>query len=121
MTPLETFQALPGGVKAWLFWLFVLQLGALAFVRKPGARWVLLALAANIASMVTLQKLYGGGAHMSLPHILFWTPLLGYFLVKFRAVREQGPLYLSWAALLVGSITVSLIIDYSKVLSWWLS
>lgn len=121
MSPLETFQALPAGVKVWLLWLFLLQLGTLAFLRKTGARWVLIALVANMASMIALQKLHGGGPHMSIPHLVFWTPLVAYLFAKFSAIRKQGNAYTAWVTLLIGSITASLILDFRNLLIWALS
>lgn len=120
MSPLETFQALPTAVKLWLMWLFLLQLGAFAFWSKPGARWVLLALLANMASMVALQHFFGRGPHMSLPHVLFWTPLLAYFVARRGDVWRQGRFYAVWCALLCSSVAVSLVIDYQSVLRWGL-
>lgn len=118
MTPIETFAALPAGVKLWLLWLFSLQLGALPFLKQVEARWVLAALLANIAAMMLLQRFYGGGHHMSLPHVLFWTPLLMLLWRRRSAIRQAGQPYLGWCAILSLSIAASLSIDVTNLLRW---
>ncbi len=118
MSPMDTFSALSPGVKLWLIWLFMLQLGALPFLRHAEARWVMAALFANIGSMLLLQRLHGGGPHMSLPHLLFWTPLLLLLWHRRAAIRQLGQPYLGWCAVLSLSIAISLSIDFVSVLRW---
>jgi len=112
MTPIEVFAAQPGGLKAWLLWLFTVNAASLLFIRRIEARWVLSAMLLNLAGMIILLKLYGGGHHMSLPHVILWTPLLVYLALRARLLRALPRAYAAWLVVLFVSDAVSLGFDY---------
>lgn len=118
MTPLEAFAAQPAGLKAWLLWLFLVNALSVLFIRHTEARWVLAAMVLNVASMAAMLRLYGGGHHMSLPHVVLWSPLLVYLARHARSIASQSRLYAVWAALLFVSDAVSLAFDYTSIAKW---
>lgn len=115
MTPIEAFAAQPGGLKVWLLWLFAVNVASLFFVRRIEARWVLGAMLLNLAGMATLLKLYGGGHHMSLPHVVLWTPLLVYLAFRARLLKTHPRAYAAWLVALFVSDAISLGFDYVNV------
>lgn len=115
MTPIEVFAAQPAGLKAWLLWLFAVNVASLFFVRRIEARWVLGATLLNLAGMVSLLKLYGGGHHMSLPHVILWTPLLIYLAHRARVLRTHPKPYGAWLIALFVSDAISLGFDYMNI------
>lgn len=121
MTPLEAFAAQPAGLKVWLLWLFSINAVSIVFVRRHEARWVLAAMVLNVFSMALLMRLYGGGHHMSLPHVVLWTPLLAYIAMCSSAIAKQPRIYVVWAVLLSLSDAASLVLDYISLLHWVLA
>ncbi len=118
MTPLEVFAAQPAGLKVWLLWLFSINAASILFVRRLEARWVVSAMALNLLSMMALLKLYGGGHHMSLPHVVLWTPLLVFLALRAQLIAHQSRVYATWAALLFCSNATSLALDYLNLAKW---
>lgn len=118
MTPLEAFSAQPAHLKAWLLWLFTINASSLFFARYVEARWVLAAMVANLASMMLLLNLYGGGHHMGIPHVVFWTPLLGYLVMRRKTITKQTSPYAAWVALLFVTDAISLVMDYATLAKW---
>ena len=104
-------------MKAWLAWMFLVNASSVFFWRRIPARWVLATVPANMAAMLILLRLYGPGHHISLPHIMFWTPLLAYLLLARRELVERS-LFGIWMACLFVTDTISLIFDYRAVFRW---
>ena len=121
MTPIQAFAAQTGSLKAWLLWLFAVNVASIFFVRRIEARWVLGAMVLNVAAMITLLRLYGGGHHMSLPHVVLWTPLLVYLAWRARLLGTQPRAYAAWLVALFVSDAVSLGFDYVSVARWVLA
>jgi hypothetical protein len=115
MTPIEVFAAQPAGLKAWLLWLFTINVLSVLFVRRIEARWVLGAMLLNLAGMTTLLALCGGGHHMSLPHVVLWTPLLVYLVFRAPLLNTQPKPYAAWLGALSVSNAISLAFDYVNV------
>ena len=88
---------------------------SILFARRVEARWVLAAMLLNLISMTILMNLYGGGHHMSLPHVILWTPLLVYLAIRAKLIRMQSHSYFVWAALLFCSNGVSLVLDWKNI------
>ena len=118
MSPIEAFAAQPPLLKAWLLWLFAINVTSVVFIRRIEARWVLFAMILNVASMAALLRLYGGGPHMSLPHIVLWTPLLAYLVIRRHLIRNPPRPYAVWAVLLFSSNAISLAFDYANIGRW---
>lgn len=115
MTPFEVLAAQPGGMRLWLGWMFAVNFSSLFFLRRVAARWVLAAAIANAVSMRILLGLYGTGHHLSLPHVVFWTPLLVYLSIKRYSLVERSPFGVWFVCLFVTDAT-SLALDYLAAL-----
>jgi hypothetical protein len=106
----------PFWLKAWLFWVFFLNVASLFFVRRAEGRWVLLAC---VASLVTMERLFDGFGYtriLGLAHVIWWTPLVVY-LFRRRAGFGEGA-FGGWARWLVLTNAVALAISYVDVLRW---
>lgn len=105
----------PLWLQAWIGWLVLVNiLGAVIFVRRPEARWVLIAMAGNAVFMNWLFAEYGYQRILGLAHVVFWTPLLAYLWLRRRqwALQSLGG---KWIAVLFATNLVSLVIDYIDV------
>ena len=65
--------------------------------------------------MQVLLKLYGTGHHISLPHVVFWTPLLIYLFTQ-RKTFSNWSAYGVWCAVLCATDFTSLVLDYASVI-----
>jgi hypothetical protein len=106
-------QSMP--MKAWLAWMFAINLSSVFFLRHIPARWVLAATAANVISTQLLLTLYGTGHHLSLPHVVFWTPLLIYLFSRRNALMGWSPFGV-WCVVLFLTDITSLVLDYAAVI-----
>lgn len=114
----QQMSALPGPVQIWMRWLNIVFLLGLFFIGShDGARWALVAyvIAFPVGALVFLFtreiRLTG------LPHIVFWTPLLGY-LAHAAATDPDfrlGSLYTLWVLLLGLTIAISVLFDIREV------
>jgi hypothetical protein len=114
MSVMEVLAAQPAPMKAWLAWMFAINFCSVFFLRHVPARWVLAATAANIASMQLLLRLYRTGRHLSLPHVVFWTPLLIYLFLRRNSLLARSPFGV-WCILLFLTDLASLVLDYASV------
>lgn len=107
----------PGGLVAWIAWLGVVNVLALAFLSEVEARWTLAAFVGSFLFMSILHATSGYNRLLGLAHIVFWTPLLIYLYR--RLTRLVGPrLFEAWIRLLLATIGLSLVIDYVDVLRY---
>jgi hypothetical protein len=104
-------------MQAWLGWMFFVNFSSVFFLRRMQARWAAAAMLCNVVGMQALVRLYGPGAHLALPHIVFWSPLLLYFFLQRRRVLEKTPFGV-WAVLMFTTDGVSLVLDYRAVFKW---
>lgn len=114
MSVIEVLAAQSAPMKAWLAWMFAANLCSVFFLRRIPARWVLAATLANAVSMQLLLRLYGTGHHLSLPHVVFWTPLLVYLFLQRKSLLAWSPFGI-WCVLLFLTDGVSLALDYAAV------
>lgn len=114
MSVIEVLAAQSAPMKAWLAWMFAINFCSVFFLRRVPARWVLAATAANIVSMQLLLRLYGTGHHLSLPHVVFWTPLLVYLFLRRNSLLARSP-FGAWCVLLFLTDLASLVLDYAAV------
>ncbi len=105
----------PPWLQVWVGWMGVVNiLGAIMFIRRPEAKWVLVAMAGNIVLMNWLFAVYGYQRILGLAHVVFWTPLVIY-LWRRRPHWKVETLGGKWIALLFTTNLVSLVIDYMDV------
>lgn len=108
----------PFWLQAWIGWLVLVNVfGAFIFVRRPEAKWVLIAMAGNAVFMNWLFAEYGYQRILGLAHVVFWTPLLGYLWLR----RRQWRLHSfggKWIAVLFATNLTSLVIDYIDVVRY---
>ena len=97
--------------------MFAVNLAGALFWHRIPARWVLAAMAANMLSMLVLLRLYGAGHHISLPHVVSWTPLLAYLSFARREWAGRSPFGI-WMACLFATNAVSLVLDYLNTYRW---
>lgn len=114
MSAIEVLATQPAPMQAWLAWMFAVNFCSVFFLRRIPARWVLAATLANIVSMQLLLRLYGTGHHLSLPHVVFWTPLLVYLFLQRKSLLAWSPFGL-WCVMLFLTDSVSLVLDYAAV------
>jgi hypothetical protein len=111
-------------LRFWVLWLSTVMLAAplLLLVFRDTRRDGIVGLAAALAVMVSMQWLYtqvGFVRLLGLPHVVIWTPLALYLLVRLRGGRMPAlARVVTWALLL--SIVVSLAFDYIDVIRWLL-
>ncbi len=119
MSAIEVLAAQSAPMKAWLAWMFAANFCSVFFLRRIPARWVLAAAVANVVSMQLLLRLYGTGHHLSLPHIVFWTPLLIYLFLQRKSLPAWPPFGV-WCVLVFLTDLASLVLDYASVAKWLL-
>ena len=114
MSVLEVLATQSTPMKLWLAWMFAVNLCSVFYLRQVAARWVLAATVANVVSMQLLLRFYGTGHHLSLPHVLFWTPLLIYLFLQRKSLLARSAFGL-WCVLLFLTDGVSLVLDYASL------
>lgn len=109
---------------AWIFWWTRIidvsnwLLLPMAFLDRR-AHWGATAWLANIIIILTLYGTFGYVRLLGLSHIIVWTPLLIYLIVRRKPFSEETRVgkYLHW---FMGVISVSLILDYIEVTRYFL-
>ncbi len=114
MSAIDLLAAQSAPMKAWIAWMFAINLCSIFFLRRVAARWVLAATVCNVVSTRLLFGLYGAGHHLSLPHVLSWTPLLIYLFLQRQSLLTRSPFGV-WCTLLFLTDGVSLVLDYAAV------
>ena len=117
MSPIDVLIAQSAPIQAWLAWMFLVNFCSVFFLRKVQGRWAAAAMVCNLIGMQALVRLYGTGHHLALPHVLFWTPLLVYFVLQRHRLVEKTPFGI-WAGLMFATDGVSLLLDYRAVFKW---
>ena len=111
----EAIMMQPLWLQVWVGWMVVVNiLGAIMFISRQEAKWVLVAMAGNIVLMNWLFAVYGYQRILGLAHVVFWTPLVIY-LWRRRPHWKVETLGGKWIALLFTTNLVSLVIDYLDV------
>ena len=105
----------PLWLQVWVGWMATINvIGAIIFIRRTEAKWVLLAIACAGVFMSWLYTQYGYQRILGLGHVVFWTPLLAYLWSR-RAQWDLSLLSGKWIAALFTTNLISLIIDYADV------
>jgi len=111
--------ALPMWVQYWMMWLMlVLGLGALvfSFVRAE-ARWLLLAMVAALVSTMALGMVVGWNKLWGVTHLVFWTPVVIYYIRRWPAVEKKS-VFGVWFVLALATMIVSLVFDAKDVVEY---
>ena len=105
----------PLWLQIWVGWMGLINFGgALAFIKRAEAKWVLAAIIAAAIMMSWLYDQIGYQRLLGLPHVIFWTPLLIY-LWRRRAQWDLSRLSGKWLLILFATNLTSLVIDYIDV------
>ncbi len=111
----EAIMMQPLWLQGWLGWMVLVNVaGGLVFIRRPEAKWVLIAMVGNAIFMNWLFAEYGYQRILGLAHVVFWTPLLAYLWLR----RKHWDLQTAggkWIAVLFATNLTSLVIDYIDV------
>ena len=105
----------PLWLQAWIGWMILVNfVGAIIFIRKPEAKWVLATFICVGIFMNWLYALYGYQRILGLAHVVFWTPLLVFLWMR-RRQWDLSNLSGKWIVVLFATNLTSLIIDYIDV------
>ncbi|HVS15444.1 MAG TPA: hypothetical protein VMV46_16070 [Thermoanaerobaculia bacterium] len=115
----EEILAQPLWLQLWIGWMALVNLAALAFLKRVEARWVL---AAFVAAAVTMNAMYaqlGWVRLLGLAHVVFWLPLLVYVLARWQDLPQVGA-FAVWIRTLFLTNLASLIVDLVDVVRYLL-
>ncbi|NNE39993.1 MAG: hypothetical protein HKN14_03625 [Marinicaulis sp.] len=102
-------------LQLWINWMVIVNVvGAVIFIRRPEAKWVLAAISLAAIFMIWLHSQYGYQRILGLAHVVFWTPLLVY-LWRRREAWNIDKLSGEWIAAVFTTNLISLMIDYADV------
>lgn len=109
---------LPGWVQMWMNWMLFIFLASIIFVwKQKGARWALLSFIISMPVGMLVFYLSNTVHLLGIVHLLLWTPLLVYMLlkeIKLDGFKFQSP-YGLWVILLIATITISLLFDIRDI------
>ncbi|MGF1500528.1 MAG: hypothetical protein ACFBSD_01820 [Paracoccaceae bacterium] len=118
----EAVDQLPDWVQLWVLWLNIVTIAACAVAALARVTWVeagaiLLANALMVPTMLWLYGQVGMVRLLGLPHIVFWTPLLVWLVLRLRRRPLPAPQRIV-LSVYAGSIALSLAFDYTDVARW---
>ena len=120
----EAIATLPTTVRYWIMWMNVTMLAALVIfaLNRPTRMTALVLLLTNVAMIAFMTWLYnrvGLVRLLGLPHLIFWTPLVVWFVLQ---LRRGGLPRQPMTAMVILTITlsISLIFDAVDVARWLL-
>lgn len=119
-TMTEGILSMPIGWMIWVNWMVVLNTGAILFAfRHPAARVIFVTFLLNGAFMTWLAGTYGYVRLLGLSHIVFWSPLLIYLIMKYRSEDfERASLFGRYVLIVILTNTASLVIDWIDVIRY---
>lgn len=109
----------PLWVQVWVAWLGLVNFASVAFLQRKEGRVVLAVFAANMICMSALFALNGFNRLLGLSHVLWWTPLLVYLVLRLKQTSSDSP-FDKWMRILVATNALSLVLDYSDVVRFLL-
>ena len=109
----------PLWVQIWVYYLTLINLASIFFVKRIEPRWVFVAFLFAATSMMVLFALQGFTRLLGLGHIIFWTPLILYLWGR------RGDIYLTrpsgiYLHLVFLTIVISLVFDYVDLVRYFL-
>lgn len=112
----------PAWVQTWVMWIQIVLFASLATFLIWRATWkdAAILVVANIAMFATMIWLYsqvGFVRLLGLPHIIFWVPLVVYFVMRLRSgVMPTIPRIAT--LFLLSTLVISLAFDFADVARW---
>lgn len=119
----EGMRQMALGWQLWIYWMILLNgVVALPFAfTRTEARVVLVTFIANGAFMMWLAGTYGYERILGLSHVVFWTPLMIYLVVRYRGSGvPKSSAYGYYVLAVIVTDTASLVIDYIDVVRYLL-
>ena len=97
---------------AWVGWIVFVNVVSVIFaIRHAEARWVLVAFVVNVPLMNLLYDSYGFVRVLGLSHIIVWTPLLVFLILRRSRFNPRTP-FGAWITALMVTNATSLVVDY---------
>ncbi len=118
----QAIATMPGWVRLWVTWLNIVTIGSFATFVIWKKTWrdalvLLVVTAAMIFTMMTLYAEVGFVKLLGLPHLIWWIPLVGYFIWRIRSA-DLPKIPRLVMMVLAATLTVSLVFDAIDVISW---
>lgn len=112
---------LPQWVHIWMYWMLaVLAAGSLVFsIFRVEARWLLLAFALTIVATMALGMTMGWNKLWGATHLVFWTPVVVYFIRRWPLVGKRSA-YGVWFVLALATMIVSLVFDAKDTIQYFM-
>lgn len=111
------------GWRIWVYWMMFLNVVAalpFAFTRTE-ARVILVTFLLNAAFMMWLAGTYGYERILGLSHVVFWTPLVIYLVMRYRSGGvPRSSFYGYYVLTVIVTDSASLVIDYIDVARYFL-
>lgn len=115
---MEGINSMPLYWKAWVYWMMLLNTASVVFCWKHvEARFVLGAWIPNGIFMTLLAEQVDYTRILGLSHVIFWTPLVIYLLMR-RTKFDWATGYGLWLYILILTNSASLAIDYVDVIRY---
>ena len=87
----EGLQNMVVGWKIWFYWMVVINMSSIFFVRKhTPARAVLIVWAFNAISMMVAAEFLGFTRILGLVHVIYWTALAIYLFLKIINSKKKA-------------------------------
>lgn len=118
------FSLANGPMVAWLYWMsFAITITPLVLVIYKATRLdALIVFVVNMAMFIGMDWIYqlmGYVRLMGIVHVVLWTPLLIYLVRRARMTELPLPSrVVMW--MFAGTLTISLIFDYTDTIRWLL-
>jgi hypothetical protein len=117
---MEAIAQQPVWLQAWVYWMVLVNLGSVVFVRqRVEARWVLGLFLVNGIFMSWLNDVQGFTRLLGLSHVIFWTPLLIYLIRRIPRIETRSPFGV-YVRIVLATNGVSLVVDYVDVIRYLL-
>jgi hypothetical protein len=103
---------LPLWVHYWMYWMLaVLGLGSQVFsFFRAEARWMLLSFIVTIVATMALGMAVGWNKLWGVTHLVFWTPVLVYYIRRWPLVEKKS-VFGVWFVAATATLAVSLVFD----------
>jgi hypothetical protein len=109
----------PLWVQVWVGWMILLNTSSVIFLKRRMGKIIFIVWNLNGATMMALFMLNGYNRMLGLSHIIWWTPLLVY-MYKMKEVDMQPKAYKIWYKALFITILLSLVLDYTDLVKYFI-
>ena len=120
----------PQWVQIWVMILMATNLSAVIFLFKKHAgklslrKEAILILASFIVAAIMINIMFnqiGYSRLLGLPHLIFWTPVYVWLLVRYKNIRKAAPLFSYYLIIYFIINAISLAFDANDVVRYFLS